>query len=428
MVDDIRGQVAPRSYDDAQDGPFFVPPEAVASGNDVVIDMNNPEPAAPEPTPSKNGVIVGGPKKPNKLKLLAGDIKYWWGKRNKKEKIAIAAGLAIGLALAGFGVYAATKPKTAPKKAAVVEKKEEVKEPPKPTTGPSPLTGVLIPIDQLKQPVTGVMIENSPDARPQSGLKDAGVVFEAIAEGGITRFLALFQEAQPDYIGPVRSVRPYYLSWLAPFDAGIAHAGGSGEALAKIANEKFKDIDHGANGSAFDRVSNRYAPHNLYTSRAKLLAAGNSRGYTSSTFVGFPRKAEKPVNPATTGNIDLRISSGLYNVHYTYQAATNSYARNLGGAPHKDERSGIQISPKVVIAIVVPYSIHPDRVHSVYGTIGSGKAYVFQDGAVTEGTWAKLNDKDQIKFNDANGAPITLNPGQTWISAIPNTGAISYAP
>jgi hypothetical protein len=104
------------------------------------------------------------------------------------------------------------------------------------------------------------MIENSPDARPQSGLQDAGVVVEAIAEGGITRFLTLFQESQPQYIGPVRSLRPYYIDFAAPFQAGIAHVGGSPEALSRVRNGSYRDLDQFFNSAYFSRISARPAP------------------------------------------------------------------------------------------------------------------------------------------------------------------------
>jgi hypothetical protein len=292
--------------------------------------------------------------------------------------------------------------------------------------------------------VTGVMIENSVDARPQAGLVDAGVVFEAIAEGGITRFLALFQESQPDYIGPIRSARPYYVRWAAGFDAAYTHSGGSGEALALIQSLGIKDMDHGAYGNQyFDRVSNRYAPHNVYTSMARLDELRNSKGYTSSTFTPFSRIAvedaeEKKVEVATeatpvatvsapANTIAFNISSPLYNTSYTYDATANVYKRVMAGQAHTDERSGKQISPSVVIALVMSYSIHPDGVHSAYANIGSGKVLIFQNGVVQEGTWTKATDTASLSFKDASGLDIALQPGQKWITAIPD-GRTTYSP
>ncbi len=436
MVDDIlppKREGRPDGYEaeESLPEPSFTPPEVIAHQEEV-IDMSVA--GLEKDKQVKEGEKTNGKekssKRPGKLKLWIGDLKYWWNQRSKKQKLilgAVAAGLVIGIGIGSFMLLHKSKP--APKPAPVVQKKEEVKEPPKPTTEPSHLTGMQVPPEYNLLPVTGIMIENSPDARPQSGLKDAGVVFEAIAEGGITRFLTLFQEAQPDYVGPVRSVRPYYLQWLQGFDAAVAHVGGSPEALAKIRNEGIKDLDQSFNGGSFQRISSRYAPHNVYTSLGSLIALGKSKGYTSSNFTGFVRKAEKPVTTPPTGRvIDIAISGPLYNVHYDYEAATNSYLRSEGGTPHKDERSGQQIKPKVVIALVMPQGINPDGVHTTYNTLGSGTAFIFQDGTVTQGTWSKASDKEQFRFGDANGSPIGLNPGQTWLTAVGAATSVTFAP
>lgn len=358
-------------------------------------------------------------KRPNALRTFI----RRWKSFSKKQRIGllIAFGaILIGLTVGALALFTPDPP--LPKPPVIAPKVE----PPKPTTEASRLTGVQISPELNKMPVTGVMIENSPDARPQAGLKDAGVVFEAIAEGGITRFLALFMEDQPDYIGPVRSVRPYYLDFLAPFDAAIAHAGGSAEGLAQIRSEGIKDLDHSGNGATYQRVSNRFAPHNLYTSRAKLLELQNRKGYTTSTFTGYPRKEkETPIAVPTAKSVDFDISRALYNVHYDYDAATNSYKRVLGGQPHTDERSGEQIAPKVVIAIVTNRS--QNGIYSVYQTTGAGTVMVFQDGGLVEGTWEKPNRKSMYTFKTADGKPLSLNPGRTWITMV-TPGAVKHTP
>lgn len=299
-------------------------------------------------------------------------------------------------------------------------------EPPKPTTIASPLTGIRVKPELASMPVTGVMIENSPDARPQSGLYDAGVVFEAIAEGGITRFLALFQESQPSTIGPVRSVRPYYLDFLKPFDAPIAHAGGSGQALAELSSQGFKDLEAFRNPAYYQRIASRYAPHNLYTSRAKLIELQKSKGWNSSKFEGFIRKDEKKLATPTAKSINLNISGYYYNPRFDYDSGTNSYLRFLAGAPHNDEAAKKQINPKVVVVLVMSH--HYSGIYSVYGVNGRGEAYIFQDGAVTKGSWLKASRNNQLSFVDANNKPIALNPGQTWISLVSSTDAIKFNP
>lgn len=339
-----------------------------------------------------------------------------------KKKIII--GLIILFIVTGLtgGAWALLKPKKVAAPPAPVKKTET----PAAVQIVSPLTGMPVTEEQSKRPVTGVMIENSPDARPQSGLLQAGVVFEAIAEGGITRFLALFQDAQPDYIGPVRSARPYYIDWVQGFDASYVHAGGPGDAINKIKSDGVKDLNHF--GNYFYRVNTRYAPHNLYTDFSKLDAYNKSKGYTSSTYTSFIRKKDKKLATPTAKTIDFNISSPLYSAHFDYDAASNTYLRSEGGRPHTDERTKKQISPNVVIAMVMQYQAAYNGVNSWYNSIGSGKVYIFQDGGVTEGTWAKTDRKAQITFKDAAGKDLPLNAGQTWISAVAGADKVSYKP
>lgn len=294
------------------------------------------------------------------------------------------------------------------------------------TTEPSLLTGLEVPFATNKIPVTGVMIENSVPARPQSGLSQAGVVFEAIAEGGITRFLALFQDTSPPNVGPIRSVRPYYEKWALGFDASIAHVGGSPEALADMKAWNVKDLDQFQNSGAYSRISTRAAPHNVYTSIARLNAVETAKNYTTVNFKGFPRKLAKPLKVPTASNLDMTFTQPDYAVHFQYDPKTNTYLRSEGGTAHIDQNTNTQISPAVVIAMVIPYSLEADHYHSDYGVIGSGQAYIFQDGGVTIGQWTKTSSTDQISFVDAKGVTIKLNPGQTWLTAIVGTGNIKY--
>ncbi len=303
----------------------------------------------------------------------------------------------------------------------------------------SPLTGVEVSESDTKRPVTAIMIENSPDARPQSGLKESGVVFEAIAEGGITRFLTLHQEDQPQIIGPVRSLRPYYIDWLAAFDPSVAHVGGSVNALSEIRNGKYKDIDQFFNGPSYWRAKDRYAPHNVYTSFEKLDALNQKKGFTTSKFTGFPRVEEAPLTkkksklkatstPASESatTINVTISSPIYNSSYTYDAPTKLYARSEGGKVHTDREKGA-IAPKVVIVIESPVTqVLEDGYREQYKTIGSGKATVFQNGVVTIGTWSKSSKTDQIKFKNSDGQNIYLERGQTWITAIDPSKSVTW--
>lgn len=342
------------------------------------------------------------------------------------KKQAVIFGVVVLIAVAGGTGFAIIRKKPAPAPAAMVAPEPPPPPPPPPpTTEASRLTGVEIPIELNKLPVTAIMIENSPDARPQAGLKDAGIVVEMIVEGGITRFLALFQETKPDHVGPVRSLRPPYIDFAMAFDAGIVHAGGSAEALAQVRSLGLKDLDHGPHGAYFQRSSARYAPHNLYTSLDQMLALQQQKGYTS-TFTPLARKKEAPSTAPNAKAVDMVLSGYLYNTHWDYDAASNSYLRSQAGQPHMDERSGEQIKSKTVVALVMNH--HYAGIYSVYGTTGSGKAYVFQDGVATEATWSRAERKSQITLTDAAGAPLGLNPGQTWITLVSAPDRVTFSP
>lgn len=350
----------------------------------------------------------------------------WWRRQSKKKKILILVPTIFVLLGGGASAFLLTREKPTPPAPAPEPVVEKIEEPPKPTTVASKLTGVQVQPELNQRGVTAIMIENSTDARPQSGLLEAGVVYEAIAEGGITRFMALFQEAQPTYIGPVRSARPYYIDWLMPYSATYAHAGGSNEALSMISSLGVRDMDHGANGSAYTRVDSRFAPHNLYTSMANLDAVRAKKGWGAPDFVGFPRKEDTLGKVLTATTINLNISGPTFAVKYEYDSALNSYKRTLAGQPHLDEKSGKQLEPKVIVALVVPYSIHPDGVHSKYQTVGSGQAFVFQDGVYQEASWTKATQKAQIEFKDAGGRVLQLNAGQTWITVVGQANMVTF--
>lgn len=329
-------------------------------------------------------------------------------------------------ALAGAGIVlasaitAAVVLYQAPQAAPVVRTTVKPKPAPAPIIYYSPLTGEKVPDDaSTKMAVTGIMIENSPDARPQSGLKPAGVVFEAIAEGGITRFLALYQQQKPQLIGPVRSVRLYYVDWVAPFQASIAHIGGSKFALDEVRNGNYRDIDQFFNGAYYWRATDRYAPHNVYTSFERLDALNAKKGYVTSVFTPWLRQDGAPAKTPTASSIDVTISGPLYNSHYDYDGATNTYRRSEGGAAHNDREAG-QITPSVVIVMDTTMTkIFEDGYREQITTTGSGRARIFQNGTVTEATWSKADRGSQIKFTGSDGKEIALNRGQTWITAVP---------
>lgn len=405
----------------------FKPPKRPAKSLRNVLEeraaeTSTPPAESPFQTPDEAAAqdVIPAPKPPKSQRSWRERLTLHWPPGRKEYATAAVLLVVIGGIVAGVIAMQGDQPKPV----ATSQPKKVAK--PAPKTVASTLTGLQVDPAVNQRPVTGVMIENSLDARPQSGLSEAGVVFEAVAEGGITRFLALFQDTWPSDIGPIRSARPYYLRWALGFDANYAHVGGSPDALADIKALGIKDLDQFANAGAYHRISARAAPHNVYTSVDTLVELGKSKGYTASTYSGFVRKNEAASSAPNAKSVDLQLSGPLYNVHYDYVPATNSYNRSEGGTAHMDANGNRQISPKVVVAMVLPYSVNGK--YSVYGTIGNGPVSIFQDGIVTTGQWSKPTEKAQITFTDSAGKPLKLNPGQTWVTAVADGSKIIYAP
>ncbi len=361
------------------------------------------------------------------FKDFFGRIKAWIKAHPRK---AIAIGIAVALVLAG-GVFVAIK--YWPKKPIALPVVTKKKVPPKPTTKPSPLTGLDIAPALADRTVRAVIIENHTDARPQSGLSSAGVVYEALAEGGITRYEAFFGDEMPATLGPVRSLRTYFLSWGLEFDAPVAHAGGNADALDEVGPLGMKDMNEFTNGSYFYRSTDRYAPHNLYTSTDSLDKLIAARGYTKvPSFKVSPRKKDTPpakgVNPAHP-TISIRFSYAAYDAKFQYDPATNTYLRFVGGKPDIDRNTGAQISVKNIIVETMPTSYGTTRIGEqtvIMQTVGSGSALVFRDGDVAPGTWSKASNADRTRLVDATGKDIPLNKGHSWYAIVPPTGSVGY--
>ncbi len=298
-----------------------------------------------------------------------------------------------------------------------------------------------------------VQIPNGTDARPQVGLSEAKIVYEAIAEGGITRFAAIYRDAKSDVIGPVRSLRTYYLEWDTPYDCTIVHAGGEKNALNRV-----QSYDHLSESATYmwRDYSAYYAPNNLFTSAKLLESFNNDNNYRKSdpkTFERFtPDESEEAKGKVETKTKDIYIhftnGSNNYNVTYDYDEKSNSYLRGYEGSsgkhliytcknqsksgskirPQKDCGGQIQVAPKVVAVIKVDEKLNQDNHYREdIVTTGTGEATIFQNGDVIKGTWTKKTDKDQLEFKDEKGKIIKLAPGQTFIEAIAKSyGYVKY--
>ncbi len=304
----------------------------------------------------------------------------------------------------------------------------------------------------LRRPLA-VMIENHQDARPQSGLSSADVVYETVAEGGISRFMAVFYCNLGDVqVGPVRSARTYFLDWLSEYDALYAHVGGANtpgpaDALGQIVKYKIKDMNQFSIGFPtfwrdYQRLGHPVATeHTMYSTTQKLWEVGAKRDWTATdsagirwdkNFVSWKFKDDSAANPATAGKINVNFWEGYsdYGVVWNYDQANNSYKRTNGGQPHIDLNKNQQIEAKTIIVRFMRESHANDgyegNAHLLYGNIGTGRALVFQDGKVTEGTWSKANRLSREKFLDKAGKEIELNKGLIWLETVPEGSTVSY--
>lgn len=296
-----------------------------------------------------------------------------------------------------------------------------------------------------------VMIENHSEARPQSGLTSADIVYEAVAEGGITRFMAIFYCNPADVqVGPVRSARTYFLDWLSEYDALYAHVGGANtpgpaDALSQIIRYEVKDLNQFSIGFPvfwrdYQRLGHPVATeHTMYSTTAKLWEIGVKRGWTASDSAGLrwdenfvPWKFTEDSGGGSTGNITVNFwqSQGGYEVNWIYDPASNSYKRKNGGEIQTDLNNNSQISAKNIIVQFQRESNandgYPGNIHLLYGTVGSGNALIFKDGAVFEGKWIKAKRTARTKYTDANGKEIAFNAGQIWIQTVPEGSKVSY--
>ncbi len=348
-----------------------------------------------------------------------------WLKKHPRRTLLLGLALLVLLVIGGWLVF---RPHQTPAVNPTIDQPAAVD-----TRVPSPLTGVKVKKQLAEQRVIGVMIENLAGpgaARPQSGLSQAGIVFETVAEGGITRYLALFQETRPKVLGPVRSLRPYYLDWVTAFDAPFAHAGGSADALSLVALRHAPSLNGLVYSQYFYRAGDRAAPHNLYTSGAKLNALANSRGFAKhSEFTSYARvEAETPDPTPNHKNLRFDFSGPDYAVRYQYRPKQNDYARFLAGVADKDRNSGKQITVKNVVwvDIALHYEFKNGHTYSVLKDIGSGKAVVFRDGTAIACTWKKSAPSSPLKLLDAHGNDIKLDPGSTWFEAVPHGNQVKY--
>jgi hypothetical protein len=308
-----------------------------------------------------------------------------------------------------------------------------------PTPAPAPEPALAAPSfarGTLTKRSYAVMIDNHPQAYPQNGLDRALVVFEALAEFGITRFMAVYAPGVgPDApaIGPVRSARLYYVQWAMGFGSLYAHAGGSPQGLALAqSTDKIVNLDalHRGGGAYFGRSKKRFAPHNLFTSSADLAKAADKLKVAdlSNPEIGFLFKPDAPESERPSAqSLSYFFLYKQDSAGWTYDPATNTYLRLRRGKPARDAASGEQLRTRNVVVIeVAERKIAGDKKGRIeQDVVGSGAGKLFQDGKAVDITWRKATADAPLRFFAADDQEVQFNAGQVWIAALPALSNLS---
>ncbi|MBU3105742.1 DUF3048 domain-containing protein [Clostridium gasigenes] len=271
-----------------------------------------------------------------------------------------------------------------------------------------------------------VMIENSTSSRPQSGLGSADVIYETSAEGGIPRFMALFHKDSADIIGPVRSIRPYFLELALENNLSFAHCGGSVDALTSISKDSsIMSINELSNGSYFWRDPKRKSPHNLYTSSKNILDSIIDKKFLSipKPFAEFNKAYYSNEVLTSISNIRLNLNKS-YDTSYLYE--DNVYKKSMDGKIALDASTNKQLSFANVVIQKTTISLQDDNLHLDIDLIGEGDGYVFSNGRYVNVLWKKSNENDKTILYDINGDIVPLSPGKTIWHIVNNNTDISF--
>ena len=277
----------------------------------------------------------------------------------------------------------------------------------------SPYTGEEVKKEILDNIAVLAIVENSVDARPQSGLNAADIVYETMAEGGTPRFIALFQKNNAEKVGPIRSARPYFLDISKEYNLPFAHCGGSAEALVKIKNENLMSMNEMTYASTYWRDSLRKAPHNLYTSTEKLRELVKTKDFVKAPTVKlkFDKSYWDNAKSPKATDVLLKINKN-YNTSYNYKDGL--YLKSMDGKSSTNKENKLPLAFKTIVVQITSIKKQADGQHLDISLIGNGDGYVISNGKFIKMHWSKKDATSQTLLTDESGNNLPLNPGKTW--------------
>lgn len=290
----------------------------------------------------------------------------------------------------------------------------------------APYTGEYVTKEEAQKPAFLAIIENYKAARPQSGFTSADIVFEAMTEGGITRCLALFQKDDCDKIGPIRSMRTYFLDIAYEYNLPFAHCGGSHDALDRIKNEsRLMSMNQFSYGSYYwrDRAI-KVREHSLYSSTDKLRSLAQSKGYAHqpSSNLKFDAGYWNGSGGSAANNITIKFSSS-YTASYEFRDGL--YYKSMNGIPTLNKEDKRPVAVTNVVIQNVKYRSRPGELYLDADLAGSGGGYIISNGKALAVTWSRNSLESNTIFRDEAGNEVPLNPGRTWWHLLNDTAELT---
>jgi hypothetical protein len=343
--------------------------------------------------------------------------------RGKASILALTLLVVAGGALGYFVVFPEKAPAIVQQTLSTVGLVDEP--PPAPPT--CPLTGELPPHGTVPdRPVLAVKIENSPDARPQAGLQAADIVYEEPVEGGITRFIAVYQCHDEARVGPVRSARTADPDVLAQFGVPVlAYSGGAPNVVRAIQEADLLPLDETSGAKAFVRDPARPAPHNLYAGTKDLYRVARSGSSAPEPVFAYAPEITGPSRRVST--VHLPFSPTYSDVWWTWSRKAEAWLRSHGDEAHLAEEGGPVSATNVVVQVVDVVVGPRGGITPQLELTGSGKAYVFRDGRMIVGQWERPKLGDVTRFLTKEGDEIELEPGRTWVELFPSSIPVETA-